>query len=66
MKIIVSIFSILLISSLFTSCTSTKRKNECKVTCLAVNERYDDVNRPGCICQEKENKAERLFDMGIN
>lgn len=44
------------------SCTSAKKREECKVTCMEKNAIYDDVERHGCLCVEKEDPAKRQFD----
>ena len=44
------------------SCTSAKKKSECKVTCLEKNAVYESVERLGCMCVEKEDPSQKIYN----
>lgn len=44
------------------ACTSAKKREECKVTCLEKNAIYQEVQRHGCMCVEKEDPSQRIYN----
>jgi len=58
MKILI----LLTLVSVLSSCGSAPRREECRVTCLEKNVKYDDYEKSMCICEDKEDMNERFYN----
>lgn len=50
------------LGTMLASCTSAQKKSECKVTCLEKNAIYESVERHGCMCVEKEDPSQKIYN----